>query len=131
MSARSPLSFAQRRALVVDARPATRRLCRETLEGAGFITTETDSGVAALTSARLQPPDIVLLGRQLCDASGREVMAWLRSNPASTTTPIVLLGTRAEDAARLNMPAVAGVGDAVSPGAIRLAVGALLSGACG
>ena len=120
----------QRRALVVDARPTTRRLCREALEGAGFAMTETDSGVAALTSARLQPPDIVLLGRQLRDASGRQVMDWLRSNPSSSSTPIVLLGTRAEDAASSDMSAVVAVSDPVSPATIRLAIGALLSGTC-
>ena len=115
-----------RRALVVDTRPTTRRLCRETLEGAGFTVTEADSGVAAITSARDQPPDIILLGRQLRDASGREVMDWLRSSPASRSTPIVLLGTRAEDAALLKIPAIAGIGDSVSAGAIRHAVCALM-----
>ena len=88
--------------------------------------TETDSGVAAIASARLEPPDIVLLGRQLRDASGREVMDWLRSNPALSLTPILLLGTRAEDAALLNMPAVSGVGGSVSSGAIRHAICALM-----
>lgn len=90
--------------------------------------TEADSGVAAITSARLEPPDVVLLGRQLRDVSGREVMEWLRSNPSSSSTPIVLLGTHAEDATSSDMPAVVAVSDPVSPTTIRLAVGALLGG---
>lgn len=118
----SPHPSSQRRALVIDTRPTTRRLCREALEDAGFTVAETDSGVTAITFARLQPPDIILLGRQLHDASGREVVDWLRSNPASRATPIILLGTPAEDVARLNLPAVAGVGDSVSSRAIQQAV---------
>lgn len=124
MSTQPSNPTAQRRALVVDTHSTTRRLCRQALEDAGFAMTEMDSGVAAITSARLQPPDIVLLGRQLRDASGREVMEWLRSNPVLSSTPIVLLGTPAEDAPTL--AAVATVGETVSRAAISQAIRALI-----
>lgn len=122
----APHPSTQRRALIVDTRPMTRRLWREALEGFGFTVTETDSGVTAVSVARCQTPDIIFLNRQLRDASGREVMGWLRSNPALTSTPIVMLGVRPEDAPPPAY-AMATLSDPVSASAIQHVIEIILA----
>lgn len=71
----------------------TRQLCRETLAAAGFTVLDgIESGAGAVTMARTQPPDIILLGQQLTDVSASEAVTWLRSNSELRTTPVIILG---------------------------------------
>jgi DNA-binding response OmpR family regulator len=84
-------------ALVVEVDGATRRLCRAVLQGAGFSVDEADTGIAAVVAARRSLPDLVLVALQLPDVPGRQAVAWLRSNPALRTTPILVLGGEGED----------------------------------
>jgi two-component system alkaline phosphatase synthesis response regulator PhoP len=90
-----------RSALVVDAEPATLRLCREVLEGMGFVVDAADSGIAAVIAARKRLPHLILMNVQLRDVPGREAVGWLRSNPALRSTPIIILTMNAEDEASL------------------------------
>lgn len=91
-----------RRALLVEADPGTRTLCRKVLESLGFVVSAMDSGVAAVTEARREPPDLILIDLQLRDIDGFKLMEWLRANEALKTTPIVALSTSAEDSGSLN-----------------------------
>jgi DNA-binding response OmpR family regulator len=93
---------ASRHALVVEADPATRKLCCGVLESLGFAVDAVDSGVAAVTMARAAPPDLILVDLQLRDVPGVKLMGWLRANSALKTTPIVALSASAEDTARTN-----------------------------
>jgi CheY-like chemotaxis protein len=86
----------RRRALVVEAEPATLRMCRDVLESYGFVVDAVDSGIAALVAARQGLPELILMGLQLRDVPGREAIGWLRSNPALRATPIIVLTTAAE-----------------------------------
>lgn len=86
-----------RRALVVEAEPATLRLCCDVLESSGFVVDAVDCGVAAVVAARDRLPDLILVGLQLRDVPGREAIRWLRSNPALQFTPIIVLATNVED----------------------------------
>jgi DNA-binding response OmpR family regulator len=86
------------RAFVGGADRATRTMCRAALEASGFDVHDMDKGVAVVSAARLATPDIVFLDDQLRDVPGREVVGWLRSNPALRATPIVLLSERSDGA---------------------------------
>jgi DNA-binding response OmpR family regulator len=93
----NPNNFPRRRALLVVADPAMRQLCRETLGNAGFaVAIGLDSGTAAVTTAREERPDIIILSQQLNDVPASEAVKWLRSNANLATTPIVILGGKAE-----------------------------------
>jgi DNA-binding response OmpR family regulator len=82
-----------RHALLVVANPVTRQLCSETLDNAGFLVENAiDSGAAAVTAAREQRPEVILLSQQLSDAPALVVVKWLRSNADLATTPIIILG---------------------------------------
>ena len=86
-----------RRVLVIEAEPATLRVCRDVLESSGFIVDAVDRGIAAVVAARAALPDLIFIAMQLPDVPGREAIRWLRSNPALRSTPIVVLTTSAED----------------------------------
>jgi two-component system chemotaxis response regulator CheY len=89
------------RALVVEAEPATSRLCREVLESCGFVVDAVESGIEAVVAAREGLPDVIVMDAQLRDVPGRQAVAWLRSNPALRSTPIIVLTADAEDDASL------------------------------
>jgi len=98
----------KRRALVIEADPATQRMCRNILESSGFAVDAVDRGIAAVVAARAELPDLILIDLELPDVPGREAIGWLRSNPALRSTPIILL------AGNENYRDVA----AISPGAV-------------
>ena len=124
-----PLPMAlPRRALVVEAEPETLRLCRDVLEGAGFVVDVVDSGIAAVVAAREERPDLILVDLQLRDVPGREAIGWLRSNPALRSTPIIVLTTNArEDAELAAIRPGASLRKPVSPATIRRAIGEFLA----
>jgi CheY-like chemotaxis protein len=116
-----------RRALVVEAELETLRLCRDVLEGSGFVVDAVDSGFAAVVAARRERPDLILVDLQLRDVPGREAIAWLRSNPALRSTPIIILTTNArEDAELAAIYPGALLRKPVSPDTVRRAIGKFL-----
>ena len=88
---------ARRSALLVGLDTTSRRVCRETLDRGGFAIETTDSGVAAVAAVRARVPDVIFVGRQLRDVTGREVMRWLRTNPALRRTPIIAVTDEGDD----------------------------------
>lgn len=88
-----------RRALVVEADPVTRRLCRDVLESSGFAVAVVDSGIAAVVAAREGRPDLIVMDLQLRDVPGSEAIAWLRSNPALRSMPIIMIAANDDGAA--------------------------------
>ncbi|MCC6469649.1 MAG: response regulator [Alphaproteobacteria bacterium] len=90
-----------KRVLVVDRDSGTSTLCRAALAGKDCIVETHTSAVAAITAARRHPPDLVLVSLQLGDASGAEVVEWLRSTPELQAAPIIALTAMADDYGRL------------------------------
>jgi CheY-like chemotaxis protein len=84
-------------ALVVDADVGTRRLCRDVLKRCGMTVVSVESGVAALAMARQRRPSLILVDLQLRDAAGLDVIAWLQTNPALKSVPIIALSAVRED----------------------------------
>jgi two-component system cell cycle response regulator DivK len=77
--------------LVVEDHPDSRKLASKVLRRAGFDTLETDraEGLAALV-AEFQP-DLVLMDIELPGESGYEATQQLKSNPATSSIPVIAL----------------------------------------
>jgi len=86
-----------RHILVVDDEPDLAELVAMNLERAGFEATVAHDGRAALVSAQRRRPDLIILDVMMPELSGTEVASRLRSNPATSTVPIVMLTAKAEE----------------------------------
>lgn len=77
--------------LLVDDDPEMRDFLREALEDGGFSVREAPNGAAALRSLRERVPALVLLDHMLPDMLGRDVCRQIRSEPAFSAIPVVML----------------------------------------
>jgi two-component system phosphate regulon response regulator PhoB len=83
--------------LVADDDLDIRDLVAFKLEQAGFDVTAVDNGLAALSAARQDPPDLVVLDVMMPGMSGIDVCRELRGDPTTATLPIILLTARAQE----------------------------------
>ena len=87
-----------RKVLVVDDEPHIRTVLRGYLEADGFAVTEAADGEAALTAARADPPDLVLLDVMLPGIDGLETLRQLRT---IADTYVILVTARTEELDKL------------------------------
>ncbi len=88
--------------LVVDDEANIRELCSLYLEREGFAVITADDGEAALTAARAELPDLIVLDLMLPKKSGYEVTRELRADgSAIRDVPILMLTARSEDVDRI------------------------------
>ena len=81
-------------ALVAVTNPAMRTLCRETLRDIGItVAHRAESGTSVVSEARERHTDVIILSEQLSDVPASEVVKWLRSNPMSAISPVIVLGS--------------------------------------
>ncbi len=80
--------------LVVDDEPKVSRLARDYLEKHGFRVATAADGQAALTIARREKPDLIILDLMLPILDGREVCKTLRRE---SDVPIIMLTALAEE----------------------------------
>jgi DNA-binding response OmpR family regulator len=80
--------------LVVDDEPKVARLARDYLEKNGFRVTTAADGQSALTIARREKPDLVILDLMLPNLDGREVCRILRRE---SDVPIIMLTALSEE----------------------------------
>src|SRR5512134_2973574 len=80
--------------LVVDDEPKVVRLARDYLEKNGFRVLTAGDGQAALTTARREKPDLVILDLMLPNIDGREVCRLLRRE---SDVPIIMLTALSEE----------------------------------
>jgi two-component system, OmpR family, alkaline phosphatase synthesis response regulator PhoP len=80
--------------LVVDDEPKIARLARDYLEKNGFRVTIAADGQTALTAARREKPDLIVLDLMLPVMDGREVCKILRRE---SNVPIIMLTALAEE----------------------------------
>ena len=83
--------------LVADDDTDIRDLVTFKLEQAGFKVTAVDNGLAALTAARDELPDLMVLDVMMPGMSGIDVCQELRRDSATATLPIILLTARAQE----------------------------------
>lgn len=80
--------------LVVDDEPKIARLARDYLEKNGYRVTTASDGQTALTTARREKPDLIILDLMLPALDGREVCKILRRE---SDVPIIMLTALAEE----------------------------------
>ncbi|MHB1295497.1 MAG: ATP-binding response regulator [Anaerolineae bacterium] len=85
--------------LVADDDPEMVRLLRRMLRGYGGMETvlEAHTGTEALTLARAEHPDLVLLDLMMPEMGGLEVAKCLTLDPATRTIPVFLLSAKAQE----------------------------------
>lgn len=77
--------------LIADDEPHNRKLLRTVLEREGYATCEAANGVEVLESMPVESPDIILLDIMMPDMDGFEVTERLKSDPATSEAPIILI----------------------------------------
>ena len=80
-----------KRVLIADDEADVRAFVQVALEDDGYTILEAADGEAALTTARTQGPDLVILDVQMPKKSGFEVFADLRRDDATKGIPIIML----------------------------------------
>ncbi len=85
------------RVLVADDEDDTRALVGLAVRRAGCpVATEVPDGTQALAAARTDPPDLAVLDVSMPGATGLEVCAALRADPATAGVPVLLLSAGAD-----------------------------------
>ena len=83
--------------LVAEDDPDVRDLVLFKLEQAGYQVYAVADGTAALSAVAEHRPDLVLLDISMPGMSGLDVCRMLRADPASATTPIMMLTARSQE----------------------------------
>jgi two-component system alkaline phosphatase synthesis response regulator PhoP len=82
--------------LVCDDEPVLRMLVRATLDQGNYTVVEACDGDEALELTRAERPDLILLDMMMPGRSGSDVLRELRADPATATTPVIMLTARAQ-----------------------------------
>jgi two-component system cell cycle response regulator len=101
--------------LVVDDTPANLRLLAQVLQEAGYRVRAVTTGFRALTAARQDPPDLVLLDLRLPDIDGVAVCAELKAYPRTAQVPVIFISAFDEPEAKVTAFAAGGVDYVVKP----------------
>ena len=80
--------------LLVDDEPHVLEVLRVTLEDLGFRLLEAQDGPGAITLARSESPDLVVLDVMLPSMSGLEVCRTLKESSDTVGTPVIMLTAR-------------------------------------
>ncbi len=83
-----------KRILVCDDEPHIVHVVAAKLRNAGFDVSTASDGQEGLTLACAQPPDLIFTDYQMPFLSGLELCAKLKSNPATSKIPIIMLTAR-------------------------------------
>ena len=87
--------------LIVDDEAQNRRLLEALLLPEGYRTLQASSGADALAMVRTAAPDLILLDVMMPDMDGHQVTRALKSNPATSNIPIILVTALNDREARL------------------------------
>ncbi|HEX5385814.1 MAG TPA: type II/IV secretion system protein [Gemmatimonadales bacterium] len=83
--------------LLVDDEDQLRRVMRDLLEREGYTVYEAADGVRALDEVDRRAPDIIVLDLNLPGLDGYDVLARLRSRPATREIPVVVLTAKGDE----------------------------------
>ena len=97
------------RILVVDDEPSIRLICRVNLDASGFEVLEAEDGETALSIARREQPDLILLDVMLPGIDGWEVAEELSEMAETREIPVVFITARSAAPDELRSHAVGGV----------------------
>ena len=85
------------RILIVEDHPTMREAMRLVLEGEGFDIEEASDGDQALAAVQDDRPDLVLLDMSIPGASGSEVLAAVKSDPATSEVRVIVVTATGEE----------------------------------
>ena len=85
------------RILIVEDHPTMREAMRLVLEREGFEIDEAPDGDQALASVRKDPPDLVLLDMSIPGTAGPDVLAALKSDPATSAVRVIVVTATGEE----------------------------------
>jgi DNA-binding response OmpR family regulator len=108
-------STAEERILIVDDESAIRLVCQLNLASVGFQTLEASDGETALTLARTEHPDLILLDVMLPGIDGLDVAKELASSPETREIPILFLSARSDRSDEERGHEVGGLGYITKP----------------
>src|SRR5437899_7602391 len=92
---------AARKILVIEDERDILDLVRHYLEKEGFRTRTAADGLAGLTAARQERPDLIVLDLMLPGMNGLELCKKLRADPAMAITPVIMLTAKADETDRI------------------------------
>jgi DNA-binding response OmpR family regulator len=84
------------RVLVVEDDPSVRGLLHTLLTGEGYEVTTASDGLAGLVKASTAKPDLMLLDLMMPDLGGVRVLEELRSDPALSDVPVIVVTGKLE-----------------------------------
>jgi DNA-binding response OmpR family regulator len=87
--------------LIVDDDRAIIRILRSYLEQAGYHVLNASNGADAMHILRNQKPDLLVLDLMLPDKDGWDITRLIRADKKLSTTPIIMLTARVEDADKI------------------------------
>ena len=108
-----PVASHAERVLIVDDVPDNLALLHDALDESGYTVLVAFSGAAALESAALMPPDVVVLDAMMPGLDGFEVARRLKRDPATAAAPIIFM-TGLSDTAHVEAAFAAGGVDYVT-----------------
>jgi CheY-like chemotaxis protein len=85
------------RILIVEDHPTMREAMRLVLEREGFDIDEAADGDQALVAVRDRAPDLVLLDMSIPGASGPEVLAAVKDDPATSDVRVIVVTATGEE----------------------------------
>ena len=78
-----------KKVLIVEDNELNMKLFHDLLDAQGYETLQTREGLEALSLAREQRPDLILMDIQLPEISGLEVTKWLKADDELSSIPVV------------------------------------------
>ncbi|HXX93037.1 MAG TPA: response regulator transcription factor [Planctomycetota bacterium] len=87
--------------LIIDDEPELIKLLDYNLTRAGYLAISAKDGVTGLETARKQSPELIILDVMMPGLDGWEVCKKLRSDPATASTPLLMLTAKAEEGDRV------------------------------
>jgi two-component system cell cycle response regulator DivK len=78
-----------KKVLIVEDNELNMKLFHDLLDAQGYETLQTREGLEALSIAREQRPDLILMDIQLPEISGLEVTKWLKEDEELAGIPVV------------------------------------------
>jgi CheY-like chemotaxis protein len=85
------------RILIVEDHPTMREAMRLVLEGEGFDIDEASDGNQALTAVHEDAPDLVLLDMNVPGATGADVLAAMKNDPATSDVRVIVVTATGEE----------------------------------
>lgn len=89
------------RILIVEDEQDLAELLEYNLRAEGYETEHAPNGAAALSRARANPPDLVLLDLMLPDIAGSEVLRLLKADKASRKASVIIVTARGQETDRI------------------------------